>query len=57
MTIDLNPYLAAKAISSCNDIRKFCIMNPLDELARIRGKSTLRRQHPHRPRSIWSKWR
>jgi hypothetical protein len=38
MTIDLNPYLAAKAISSCNDIRKFCIMNPLDELARIRGQ-------------------
>ena len=38
MTIDLNPYLAAKAISSCIDIRKLCIMNPLDELARIRGQ-------------------
>ena len=38
MTINLNPYLAARAISSCIDIRKLCIMNPLDELARIRGQ-------------------
>ena len=38
MTINLNPYLAAKAISSCIDIRKLCIMDPLDELARIRGQ-------------------
>ena len=38
MTIDLNPNLAARASSSCIDIRKLCIMNPLDELARIRGQ-------------------
>src|ERR1700733_4751846 len=38
MTINLNPYLAASANSSWIDIRKFCIMSPLDELARLRGQ-------------------